>query len=47
MTIKKEIQNQIKIRESMNNKWGGNVYTQEEITNLKQKLKKLSAKESK
>jgi hypothetical protein len=47
MSLQKEIQNQIKIREAMNKKWGGKVYTQQEITNLKQKLKKVCTEESK
>lgn len=47
MTKKKELENKIKIREDMNNKWGGNVYPQQEILNLKQELKQLSNKEVK
>ena len=47
MSLKKEIQNQIKIREAMNKKWEGKVYTQQEITNLTQKLKKVCTEESK
>jgi hypothetical protein len=47
MTIKKELENQIKIREDMNKKWGGAVYSDQEILNIKQKLKQLSNKESK
>ena len=39
MTDKKELENKIKVREDMNKKWGGNVYPQQEILNLKQKLK--------
>lgn len=41
MTRKQQLENKIKIREDMNKKWGGNVYPQQEILNLKQELKKL------
>jgi uncharacterized protein YydD (DUF2326 family) len=41
MTRKQQLENKIKIREDMNKKWGGNVYSQQEILNLKQELKKL------
>ena len=41
MKRKQQLENKIKIREDMNKKWGGNVYPQQEILNLKQELKKL------
>jgi len=44
MTRKQQLENKIKIREDMNNKWGGNVYPQQEILNLKQKLKDMEKK---
>jgi len=44
MTRKQQLENKIKIREDMNKKWGGNVYPQQEILNLKQKLKDMEKK---
>ena len=44
LRLKKELQDKIKVREDVNKKWGG-VYSQQEISDLKQELLKVSNKE--
>ena len=45
MSIKEELKNQIKIREAINKKWSGSVFTEKEIKEIKQKLKEIFGEE--